>query len=680
MAETPKDIKVTVTPVVDTEALEKLKAQVGAIGAGFAEAATQLKTSFEAIGKNLADTWKQQMSSAPVITPEQIAAIYGVPPEMLGLLPPDAGSSILDGIKHGTLTSEIYGWDGSVLPPGDCPSNGSPFVSGQLGPTAYLVNKHAPSPHTWEGKTPVQIYADIAAAAAAYKGATVPKKVFPAKEPGEGSDIPAHAVFTSPLIHSQAEAKETAKDQLAQHGVKLNGPVKVKQLNAKGEPTGEWITLGQVGDFKIEPLLEQIAENVQVSNFPGLDGLMNPDDYKLAQGWPPEPQTISLNFPVPTQPDTSFLQALTEEKLKMAAQAEKDMLGDYLGVDVSKASGNTVTVQSSPADPGVVQVSVTGPDGEPVKQAQVSMALIEEIAQATEKMITIDPIQTGTPWHHDWQHPIGKLSDHASGTALDLNLPQVTTVKGGVKYPGTDEMYFEVGSMSTGEPVNLGHTEAFAEAVDQHEKVTKLQTKVFNVLGKDQPVVVTGLPMHSTTHKLAHGATLIEYPDGVATLDLPGTVHTPGGTWSHTLHGKFTLATPLARKIAGLDPDPNPQISMASTTQWVAGTPAVWRHQHGWQLVSDVSTGPTQWFGEDGQPLPAEDEPLFEVPPPPPIPAAAHLWCTACDVHWMAHTGDPVACDSAGHLRPSTPLEDKQHLERVAAMEAAGLKVPGMTA
>jgi hypothetical protein len=640
MAKMPKDIKVTVTPVVDTSALDQLKAQVQAVSEGFAQVGQQMKASFDALGEGLTKAWNQNMPSVPVITPEQICAAYEVPPEMIGLLPPDAGVSLQQGLEAGTVTSEIYGWDGSVLDLDECPANTSPFVSGQLGINAMFVNQQ---PTGWQTKDTDEILADIQATADLYLGKIpMPHKSFAAKEPNPDSPtagIPAHAVFTSPLIHA-------------------------------GNPTGEWKDVGAAMDFVIAHATPEMFDAQAV-----------------------------------------YQQKYTEMVLKAAAQAEKEMLGSYLGVDVSKASGNTVTVQASPADPGVVQVSVYGPDGEPVTQTTVPLAKIEEIAQATEKMITIDPIQTGTPWYGEgWGH----------------------------------------------QHQELGHTKAFAEALDQHEKVTKLQAKVFNVLGKDQPVVVTGPPKVSTTHKLPHGATLIEYPDGVSTLDLPGTVAVPGKGVG-ALHGTFTFPTEEARQIAGLDPK-KPGVSLPSTTQWLYGKPYVWNPEEGWvsaawkaktSKLSDhasgavlevngswpapsgtdhmhfevdgppmhqsfpqvsvqkggvkfpkpVSTGlcgcgcdtpveqhdelcppgkhdlsahlPDTWYDEAGQPI---EEPLFEPVPEPPIHPLAHLWCTACDVHWMAHKGDPVACDSGGYLRPSTPLEDKQYVDRLAMLEAAGLK------
>lgn len=170
-------------------------------------------------------------------------------------------------------------------------------------------------------------------------------------------------------------------------------------------------------------------------------------------------------------------------------------------------------------------------------------------------------------------------------------------------------------------------------------------------------------PKFSTTHELDTGAVLIEYPDDISTVHLPGTVHIPA-SGMHKFDYKGTFPTGLARIMVGLDPVP-PGQKLPVVQQWAAGQPFFWHPEHGWMPEEAFDMAPAEAVSTGPDLL--EDQPKPEIAP------QAHLWCTACDVHWMDHKGDPVACDSGGYLRPSTPLEDKQYVARLVMLKETGL-------
>jgi hypothetical protein len=118
---------------------------------------------------------------------------------------------------------------------------------------------------------------------------------------------------------------------------------------------------------------------------------------------------------------------------------------------------------------------------------------------------------------------------------------------------------------------------------------------------------------------------------------------------------------------------------MASTTQWVTGQPCVWSHQYGWQLVGDVSTAPVEeptitWDDLLGEEPKAEDDGKHWQGPK--LHEMSRYWCTWHNAHGADPThviGKVWQCGSSAHSRASTPLEDKQVLDKIRMLHDTGL-------
>jgi hypothetical protein len=143
---------------------------------------------------------------------------------------------------------------------------------------------------------------------------------------------------------------------------------------------------------------------------------------------------------------------------------------------------------------------------------------------------------------------------------------------------------------------------------------------VFNVLGKAQPVVVHSPPQQVWQNELG---VVTKIDSKMSRVDLVGTVSTAAGY--HKLALTLVTEHELAHRLL-TETDPAKKIQMG--VQFVNGMPFTWEAGTGW--------------------VPKEQEP------------ARYGWfCDACQVHWNAHTGDPVACESGGYVRQATSAEHK---------------------
>jgi hypothetical protein len=341
-----------------------------------------------------------------------------------------------------------------------------------------------------------------------------------------------------------------------------------------------------------------------------------------------EYDTEGLDALKKVQPQIS--QAITEAALKQQTAVETQVIGTFLGIDLGADPGYTVTAEVSPADPhGAVQISVHDADGNPVKQATLDQQTVQDALAEAYKTAPTAPIQIGQAWHQGWEKPI---SYHApQGQAIDFNLP--------------DEGVSSI----------LG---AFPE-IPTETKKTPFTSHSFS----------------TTVHLEDTGATIVSYPDGVSTVHMPGTVH--AGSGMHKFDYKGTFPTDLAKVLVGLE-KPKPGEGLPTVQQWAAGKPFFWHPEHGWMPEKDhqaaVSTAP-----------PVEEDLFAEEEPPSPhlidllsIADEARTWCMFHAMHnldpvHVALDGNTFECGSGTWTRQSTPLEDKQVIAKIRAMEDQGL-------
>jgi hypothetical protein len=118
------------------------------------------------------------------------------------------------------------------------------------------------------------------------------------------------------------------------------------------------------------------------------------------------------------------------------------------------------------------------------------------------------------------------------------------------------------------------------------------------------------------------------------------------------------MSPEMVKLLYGFDPaeDPIHQSlpEMPVSTAKVVFSPLVW-----------AETGEPDYDEEDVPALFADD------PDPDDGIDSSGNWCMACNTHWNDHPGDPVACYSAGYVRPALPHEEKAWRARQKAKEAA---------
>jgi hypothetical protein len=216
-----------------------------------------------------------------------------------------------------------------------------------------------------------------------------------------------------------------------------------------------------------------------------------------------------------------------------------------------------------------------------------------------------------------------KLSNHVSGMAVDINMAE-------------DHMHFEPDPSAP-----------YLEGDGDIDSIPKPAYMSFDVLGKAQPLVVQPpyLPMIWET--------------ALGKVELTGVVSTAQG--SYQLGAELvTLDPQLAKQLIGVIPNDGPGtgncfLEAAAGDQlftWEAGTgwipKPVYAPLHAsFPEVSTTKGGVKFGYG-------AAEEPLFD-----PTEAPYGWFCTVCEEHMIVHKGDPVACDSAGSVRPATSAEHK---------------------
>jgi hypothetical protein len=319
---------------------------------------------------------------------------------------------------------------------------------------------------------------------------------------------------------------------------------------------------------------------------------------------------------------------------EQAKEKAKDLLSQHV-----KASGITIAA-----------IDPVAPEGEPVVWKDIGGAMD----------VTFVP---------EYEH---KVSDHASGLVAS---------GGFIAPPGTDHMHFDLGltpdkAKKLWENILAAPATPLPDYGDVPEGFYVKEDPDFGEVLVPKPDVPPGW-FSKTYIQEDTGAKMVMYPDGVATVDLPGTVYIDGSM--HKFDFKGTFDTELAKEIVGLDPV-KPGKVLPTVSQWVGGKLFLWHPQYGWMSKEAF----------DATVANAAEQDLFaEVKPPEPqvskqlspdaldyIHPSSHAWCTWHDCHVMdpTHiTGKVWQCGSSAHTRPSTPLEDKQMLRKRYLMAESGL-------
>jgi hypothetical protein len=188
----------------------------------------------------------------------------------------------------------------------------------------------------------------------------------------------------------------------------------------------------------------------------------------------------------------------------------------------------------------------------------------------------------------------------------------------------------------------------------------------FDVLGKASPVVIHHKPELPQVWETALGKVVVT-AGGMAQVWLTGTVSTSVGQFQLGAD----LVTPdieLAKKLIGVLPNDGPGTGACFLEVEAGSQPYTWEAGTGWIPLPvykplhaalpefSVKKGGVKFDHElwaEGTWEPAEEK-LFD-----PSEAPYGWFCTVCCEHMIVHTGDPVACDSGGYLRPATSAEHK---------------------
>lgn len=267
-------------------------------------------------------------------------------------------------------------------------------------------------------------------------------------------------------------------------------------------------------------------------------------------------------------------------------------------------------------------------------------------------------------WHHDWEHPVGKV-DPGSGEACFSAAVAQAQAKYLASQPAKMLVQHKAGQQITAEQI--------AQAFD-------IPLSLVADPVKDQPVieaVATDLSVYGTAFvaKMSDGTIQHLSPTEVSVTSDPkkepivasGGLIAPQSGWS--LLGTTTGFEPDLDQLDG-DGDPFPSVSASykPLTFSVLGKaqPVVVTPQ------KPVSTVPEHWpadgtthTGPDGAVWTFAVKGGWIITEPPLLDfgtekrAPYGWWCTACAVHWIRHTADPVGCESGGWLRPATSTEHK---------------------
>lgn len=299
------------------------------------------------------------------------------------------------------------------------------------------------------------------------------------------------------------------------------------------------------------------------------------------------------------------------------AAAELKVLGTYLGVDIGPDSGTVITAWQDASKPGKpVHVEIEDTEGSLLIKTALSYDEIEKLIAESQKL-TGGPLTVDQPWYSGM--PVTEIEDDTGVSVTNGLKPSYHTMGLAMDF-NVPSPHTEFPEISTG---------------------------------------TTGLVFARNTANGAHcQITIID--DGVAEVVLAGPVPDGKGDTGVVKH-MLTLPVLHAKQLCGLEPMSG---HFQPPVLHFGGQPYIWAPETGWTAPKPVEPG--LFAGEEPQP----DGKKWAVPA---IHEHAHLWCTACDVHWMSHKGDPVACESGGWLRPSTPLEDKNWLARQQMLAEAGL-------
>jgi hypothetical protein len=230
------------------------------------------------------------------------------------------------------------------------------------------------------------------------------------------------------------------------------------------------------------------------------------------------------------------------------------------------------------------------------------------------------------------------LSTHASGLALDVNWPDDLLA-------APEHIHFdpEPGAM-------------YFEGDGDVDSVPKNYLLAFDVIGAPQPEILSSLPELVWENDLGK----IVQKGNYCAVSLRGKVHVPGKGWFE-LGAAIVVTNPeLAQQLIGVIPNDGPGTGMCFLEESAGGQLFTWEAGTGWipkpvyaplhasfPEVSTTKGGVKFGYG-------AAEEPLFD-----PTEAPYGWFCTVCEEHMIVHKGDPVACDSAGSVRPATSAEHK---------------------